>query len=98
MGRVLIILSLTIIFIPQAEAVIIDWASVVSNANAVNADWALGRPDGMHATFGDSSRNPLYATYSGFGSGDSDDYNLSSFSVAVATADFFTAEFNGGDV
>ncbi|MEK6565054.1 MAG: PEP-CTERM sorting domain-containing protein [Candidatus Omnitrophota bacterium] len=86
-----------------AQAVIIDWTSVVSNSNVPSASNALGDPDGVHASFYDTSRLPLYATFSGFGDGDSADYLMSGFAAllgiseaTLANADFFTAEVNGG--
>ena len=97
------IVMLLIGMVSRAEAVIVDWASMVSDSNVSSAASALNNPDGIHASFYDTSRLPLYATYSGFGEGDSIDYSTSSFAallgvseVNFAKADFFTAEVNGG--
>jgi len=98
------ILSMFLVgIINSAEAVTIDWASVVSDSNAINDTWALGEPDGMHATFADSSGEEISATYSGFGSGASTSYNTSALATLLGInestlmrADFITAEYNGG--
>ena len=87
----------------SVEAVVIDWASIVSDSRAVNTDWALGKPNGMHATFADSSGEELTATYSGFGYVESINYNAPNLSLllnvsesTLMKADFFTTEYNGG--
>lgn len=87
----------------SAEAIIIDWASTFSNSNAINPQEALGKPDGYHAMFGDNSGFVRTATYSGFGLGDSIDYDTSGFAAFIgvnpatlAVADFITMEANGG--
>lgn len=98
------ILSMLLIGIVNcAEAVTVDWASIVSDSNVPSAASALNRPDGVHASFYDISGLPLYATYSGFGEGDNANYSTSGFAAllgvgeaTLAKADFFTAEVNGG--
>lgn len=89
--------------VSSAQAITVDWASIVSDSNVASASSALGDPDGVHASFYDASKLPLYATYSGFGDGDSADYPMLGFAAllgvseaTLAKADFFTAEVNGG--
>lgn len=89
--------------IGSAEAIVIDWASQYSDSNAFNPQIALGEPDGQHAMFGNNLGIVRHATYSGFGIGDSSDYNLSGLAgllgvseATLAISDFFTVEFNGG--
>jgi hypothetical protein len=91
--------------INSAYAITIDWASVVSDSNVPSAASALNNPDGIHASFYDTSRLPLHATYSGFGEGNRNDYSTSGLAALLgvsetilAKADFFTAEVNGGRV
>ena len=100
---VCMLIMLLIGMVSRAEAVIVDWASMVSDSNVSSAASALNSPDGIHASFYDTSRLPLYATYSRFGEDDSGDYPTSGFAallgvseITFAKADFFTAEVNGG--
>ncbi|MDO8749323.1 MAG: PEP-CTERM sorting domain-containing protein [Candidatus Omnitrophota bacterium] len=102
---IFILLFLLIGMVNSAEAVTIDWASIVSDSNFPSAASALSKPDGVHASFYDTSRLPLHTTYSGFGESDSVDYSTLGFATllgvseaALTKADFFTAEVNGGRI
>lgn len=99
----LLLVALLIGFVNSAEALTIDWANTVSNSNVPSAIYATGKPDAIHASFYDTSKLPLHATYSGFGEGDNFDYSTPGFAAlfgvneaTLAKADFFTTEVNGG--
>jgi hypothetical protein len=105
MKKILVILlaSLFTGISSSAQALTLDWASIVSNSTVADAVNALGKPDAIHANFYIPSGALRTATYSGFGAGDSIDYG--SFGLAgllgvseelLSRADFFTAEFQGG--
>jgi hypothetical protein len=87
----------------SAHALTFDWASIVSDSTVLDAASALGRPDANHANFYIPSGALRTATYSGFGGGDSIDYNSAALASllgvsenVVSHADFFTVEFQGG--
>ena len=92
----------------SAEAVTIDYASIVTDisaydpGNTFRPELALGKPNGWHAMFGYNTGIARTATYSGFGQGDSIDYNTSGLATLLGIsenillkADFFTIETNG---
>jgi len=100
--RIVLVLIMMLILIPKAEAVTIDWASIVSDSNAVNAEEALGKPDNVLAFFGINLGVTRTATYSGFGAGETINYDTVDFATLLgvseamlATADFFTTEYSG---
>ena len=104
MGKVFILafIVLLVMAVNSAQAVTIDWASSVYDSNALDANRVLGRPDGMHAMFGNNAGIIRTATYSGFGNGDSIEYSditlanlLGTSNEILAKADFFTTEYSG---
>ena len=48
---VCMLIMLLIGMVSRAEAVIVDWASMVSDSNVSSAASALNSPDGIHASF-----------------------------------------------
>ena len=64
---ILAFIVLLVMAVNSAQAVTIDWASSVYDSNALDAARVLGRPDGIHAMFGNIGLSLLTDTESTVG-------------------------------